>query len=183
MKVIVGLGNPGDKYVATRHNIGFLFVDYLAQKLGFEFKQQSKLKSLVAEGLFEGQKLLLVKPITFMNLSGEATLAIQNYYKLSNQDFVMVYDDIDLGFGNLRYRLSGSAGTHNGMRSIIHLHKSEDVPRLRLGVEGRSEELKAKWALRDYVLADFTAEESAKLTELFAKAWQDLQLKLKCLND
>jgi PTH1 family peptidyl-tRNA hydrolase len=164
MKVIVGLGNPGAKYTTTRHNIGFLYLDYLQQKFGFsEFADKPKLKCLVAEGTLNGEKCLLVKPTTFMNLSGEAVLAVMNFYKLEFSDFLICYDDVDLMFGVTRYRESGSSGTHNGMRSIIGLLGTQEIPRLRFGVDIPDR----KHDLASFVLANFDENQLPELKSIF----------------
>ncbi len=164
MKVIVGLGNPGAKYITTRHNIGFLYLDYLQQKYGFsEFADKPKLKSLISEGTLNGEKCLLVKPTTFMNLSGEAVLAVKNFYKLEFSDFLICYDDVDLMFGVTRFRDSGSSGTHNGMRSIIGLLGTEAIPRLRFGVNIPDR----KHDLASFVLSSFDDESLSELKSIF----------------
>jgi PTH1 family peptidyl-tRNA hydrolase len=167
MKIIVGLGNPGRKYIFTRHNIGFLFLDYLTSIFdGSDFKEESKFKAALAEVNVEGEKVLLVKPTTFMNLSGEAIVALKNFYKLEKKDFLICYDDVDLNFENIRYRAKGSAGTHNGMRSVIGLLGSEEIPRLRFGVEV----LERKAPIRDFVLGRFSESEMAALPTIFKEA-------------
>lgn len=171
MKVLVGLGNPGAKYLGTRHNVGWLFLDYLAEKFGVsesDWSEKKKLKAVVAEVRVGGEKLLLVKPTTFMNLSGETVVALRNFYELAVEDLVIVYDDVDLAFADLRYREQGSAGTHNGMKSVLALVGDNMVHRLRIGVENRDEDLKAKWNLSDYVLANFVEAELEKLPGIFA---------------
>ena len=183
MKVIIGLGNPGDKYKGSRHNVGWAILDALADKLGApESKEHKKFKAHVSEIQLtaqqqdthtdrkgESQKILLVKPLTFMNLSGETATAIKNFYKLENEDFIVIYDDIDLPLGELRYRKSGGAGTHNGMKSLIQ-HISNDFPRLRFGIENRPEELKNKMNLSDYVLGRFTRDEEPIIKKQIAEA-------------
>ena len=135
MKVIVGLGNPESKYDQTYHNIGFFAIDKLAQKFGVEFKT-SKIKSgLVAEAYYHREKVLLVKPTTYMNLSGKCVLELKNKFKLDSKDFYIILDDIDLKKGAYRFRISGSAGTHNGLRNIIALLSTEDIARLRIGID------------------------------------------------
>jgi PTH1 family peptidyl-tRNA hydrolase len=164
MRVVIGLGNPGEKYRLTRHNIGFMYLDFLAFKHKFsDFEDKPKLKAQIAEGMIDGQKYLLVKPTTFMNLSGECAVAIKNFYKLDWEDFLICYDDIDLMFGILRFRESGSAGTHNGMRSIIELSGTEVIPRLRFGVniENRRHDLAS------FVLSNFVKEELEALYDIF----------------
>lgn len=163
MKAIVGLGNPGDKYVATRHNIGFEVINFIAQKYNVHFK--SSLKAHIGVAYIGGEKVLFVKPQTFMNLSGESLLELVNYYDLELEDVLIVYDDIDIDFGKIRIRQKGSAGTHNGMRSIIELLKSQDMPRIRMGI-GRSESI----PLVAYVLQKFPQDEIPMVQEMIAKA-------------
>lgn len=133
MKIIVGLGNPGKQYEFTRHNIGFLVIDQLAEKWNIDVNR-TKFKSLVGEGFFAGEKVLLVKPQTFMNLSGEAVLDILQFYKREPSDLLVVYDDMDLPPGKIRLRKGGGSGGHKGMSSIIYLINSEGFPRLRIGI-------------------------------------------------
>ena len=160
MKLICGLGNPGSKYDGTRHNAGFDFVDAFARRHDFpEF--QEKWKALVSEKSLNGEKVTLMKPLTFMNLSGEAVAKFVNFYKLDKADMVVVYDDVDLPLGTLRYREEGSAGTHNGMKSIIQCLGGQDFPRLRLGVESRGDTAPEQMGLSDFVLAPFLQEEKA----------------------
>jgi len=171
MKIIVGLGNPGKKYEETRHNIGFLFLDYLAREFGAEeFQEKAKFKAMVTEAKLKEDKVLLVKPLTFMNLSGETLVALKNFYKLENEDFLICYDDVDLPFEKIRYRDEGSAGTHNGMRSIIGLLGSQDVPRLRFGVEVKERRMD----LASFVLSRFSAEEIASLSDIFTEGLEIL---------
>jgi len=133
VKLIVGLGNPGQKYVRTRHNIGFMVIDYLSEKLGIKV-DKIKFKSLIGEGFVGTEKIVLVKPQTYMNLSGEAVLDLIQWYKAEPCDLLVIYDDMDLPLGKLRLRLKGSAGGHNGMKSIIYLIQSDSFPRLRIGI-------------------------------------------------
>ena len=130
MFVIAGLGNPGKKYEKTRHNMGFLVIDKLAEKNDIKVNK-IKHKSLVGDGFISGQKALLVKPQTYMNLSGEAIREIVDYYDVYMEDLIVIYDDFDIELGTLRIRKKGSAGSHNGMKNIIqHLHDS-DFPRTK----------------------------------------------------
>ena len=128
MKVIVGLGNPGKKYDNTRHNIGFEALDYIADKEGININT-GKYKALIGTGYMGGEKVLLVKPQTFMNLSGESLRPIMDFYKLEPEDFIIIHDDIDLDVGRLRIRRKGSAGGHNGLKSIINHLGSMDFPK------------------------------------------------------
>lgn len=154
MIVLAGLGNMGPKYERTRHNVGFDTIDFLAAQYRISnFKM--KHKSLVAEGVIQGQKTLLVKPQTYMNNSGEAIREILDYYKVPPENLVVIYDDTDIDVGRLRIRAKGSAGTHNGMRSILSHIKTEDFPRIRVGI-GKAPE---RMDLADYVLSRFTDDE------------------------
>ena len=135
MKVIVGLGNPGKEYENTKHNIGFLAIDRLAERFGINVKQ-IKHKALTGEGFAEGKKVMLVKPQTYMNLSGQSVREVLSYYKVESEDFIVIYDDIDIPIGTLRLRAKGSAGTHNGMKSIIYDLKDDGFPRVRVGIGG-----------------------------------------------
>lgn len=154
MIVLAGLGNMGPTYERTRHNMGFDTVDFIAAQYrinSFKFKH----KSLMAEGTIQGQRVLLVKPQTYMNNSGEAIGEILGYYKIPTQNLLIIYDDIDLDVGHLRIRAKGSAGTHNGMRSIISHINTDEFPRIRIGI-GKPPE---KIDLAAYVLSRFSEEE------------------------
>ena len=131
MFAVIGLGNPGKQYAGTRHNVGFDTVDYLASKNDISLSKV-KHKAVIGEGVIQGKKVLLVKPQTFMNLSGRSVLEICNFYKLEPQQLVVIYDDIDIDVGKLRIRPNGSAGTHNGMKSIIYEIQSDNFPRIRI---------------------------------------------------
>lgn len=146
MNIVVGLGNPDEKYKNTYHNIGFAVVDKLAEKLGISISQ-NKYKALVGEGMLGGEKLLIVKPQTYMNLSGESVVMIKNKFK--DARIMVIVDDIDLPKGNLRYREHGSAGTHNGLRSIVS-YIGEDFERIKVGI-GRD----ISMDLADYVLSKY----------------------------
>lgn len=175
MKVIIGLGNPGNKYLTTRHNIGFLFLDWLAQTQ-FDKKEFQNSKKLHAETLeldSNGQKLLLAKPTTFMNLSGDAFSKIKNFYKIEDKDFIIVYDDIDLDFSTVRYKEKGSAGTHNGMRSILQHADSQGVPRLRLGINNPIRQHKE---LSDFVLSNFSKDELQNLSKIFQEGLSKIDI-------
>ncbi|MDD3350263.1 MAG: aminoacyl-tRNA hydrolase [Eubacteriales bacterium] len=153
MYVIVGLGNPGKKYEQTRHNIGFITVDQLAEKHGIKINR-IKHKALVGEGLIAGEKVILVKPQTYMNLSGNSVREVISYYKIDIEHLVLVYDDIDLPAGKIRIRKNGSAGTHNGMRSVIFDLAEDGFPRVRIGIGGER-----RMELADYVTSGFRKEE------------------------
>lgn len=165
MFVIAGLGNPGGQYECTRHNVGFDVIDILAHVYGISVKKL-KHRALVGEGFIGGQKVLLVKPQTYMNLSGDSLAEILSYYKLSPEELIVVYDDIDTDFGRIRIRKKGSAGTHNGMKSIISRLGFDDFPRIRIGVgrpfDGRD--------LASFVLSKFTKEEMKEIAETEKRA-------------
>lgn len=149
MKIVVGLGNFGDKYAYTFHNMGFLAVECLCDRLGWKFDKK-ECDSLVATGFIKGEKIVLAKPLTYMNLSGVAVKQLLAKNKATENDLVVIYDDIDLPKGALRVREKGSAGTHNGMRNIIAEIKTENFCRIRIGT-GRPPE---NVPLADYVLSD-----------------------------
>lgn len=148
--LIIGLGNPGTKYAHTRHNVGFDVVEILSQKTGIRLNKR-KSKALVGEGSWHGKKLVLVQPQTYMNLSGESVVPLVNWYKPAPGHMIVVYDDVDLPPGSLRVRASGSAGTHNGMRSIIGLLGRTDFPRVRVGIGSPPE----GWDMADWVIAHY----------------------------
>ena len=155
--LIVGLGNPGEQYKHTRHNVGFDVVEILAQKLGIKMNRH-RFRAEVGEGTYEGMKLVLARPQTFMNLSGQCVTELVSWYKPEMDHLLLVYDDIDLPLGKLRMREKGSAGTHNGMRSVIGLLGRQDFPRLRVGVGKKPE----GWELADWVLSHYQTEADRK---------------------
>ena len=132
MKLIVGLGNPDDKYKNTYHNLGFMCVDMLAKKLDIEFTKQ-KCNAMIAETTVNGEKIIIAKPLTYMNLSGESISQLVSFYKIPLENLLVIYDDYDLNKGVIRIRESGSAGTHNGMRNIIEKLGNGNFPRIRIG--------------------------------------------------
>lgn len=167
MKLIVGLGNPGTRYEGTRHNIGFDAVEALGERLKLGgFRSESKFKAEVARGEFNGEKIVLARPQTYMNLSGEAVLLLKQFYKVENEDIWLVYDDVDLPLGVLRLRESGSAGTHNGVKSVIQLLSSEDLSRFKLGIENRGNISPAEQDIASFVLERFRNEERFQVEEL-----------------
>lgn len=159
MFVVVGLGNPGRKYAKTRHNMGFIAADELAQKLGIKINK-IKNKSLVGEGYLAGQKVLLVKPQTYMNLSGEAVREIMNYYRAEPEKIILIYDDVDIETGRIRIRKKGGAGTHNGMKSVVAAMGTEEFPRIRIGIGGD-----IKMHLMDFVTGGMNKKEKEILKE------------------
>ena len=164
MKIIAGLGNPGKEYENTKHNVGFLTIDILAEKYGIKVNK-IKFKGLIGEGMIGTEKVILVKPQTYMNLSGQCIREIVAFYKLDMEDLVVIYDDIDLPMGNLRIRKKGSAGTHNGMRSIIYDLQDDGFPRVRVGIGGER-----KGDLANYVISGFSGDDRKLIEEAIVKA-------------
>jgi len=162
---VVGLGNPGSKYKDTRHNVGFNTIDCLAQRNNTKISK-IKFKALYGETQIGKEKVLLIKPQTYMNRSGESVMEVCNFYKLPVEKIIVIVDDIDISFGSLRIRAKGSAGSHNGMKSIIYQLQSDDFPRVRIGVgkpiEGQD--------LADYVLSGFNKEERVIIDEAIERA-------------
>ena len=176
MKVIVGLGNPGRQYERTRHNIGFAAIDYIDGKNQIEISSK-KHKALIGSGYLGGQKVLLVKPQTFMNLSGESLRGVMDFYKLEPSDFIVIFDDISLDVGQLRIRIKGSAGGHNGIKSIISHLGSMDFPRIKIGVGEKPK----GYDLTDYVLGHFSKGEIEIYDDVFPDV--DDAVKLMVMDD
>jgi len=164
LEIVVGLGNPGSKYEFTRHNIGFRIVDSLARDMGTEFKKVKSYYSLISRGTINNHKVMLVKPQTFMNLSGRAVSRVVSYYKISLQDLLIVYDDLNLESGQVRIRKKGSAGGHKGIESIMQYLNSEDIPRLRIGISNPS--VNFNFDCVSYVLSNFNNDEKDKIEEV-----------------
>ena len=165
MYLIVGLGNIGLKYKNTRHNMGFMAIDELAKRNGLKFNKK-KFKGTVAEGSIFKKKVVLLKPSTYMNLSGESVIEAYNYYKPKIEDVIVLYDDIDLEAGALRVRPSGSAGTHNGMRSIVSALKTYGFARVRIGIGKNPPYME----LADYVLQKLKGDNKKLLEEACVRA-------------
>ena len=158
-KIFVGLGNPTPEYAATKHNVGFMLADRLADKLSAD-NWREKFNALVAESFFDGEKILIVKPQTFMNLSGEAVAPIVNFYKIDVENLVVAHDDMDLPLGMIRLRPKGSGGGHHGVESIIQHLGTQNFPRIRIGV-GRPPQ---NWTVNHHVLSPFTQEDADKIS-------------------
>lgn len=167
MILIAGLGNPGKEYENTRHNAGFLVLDMLAQKLGADLSER-KHRALCGKAVIGGQKVILLKPQTYMNSSGESIRAAADYYKVPPEDILVVYDDISLAPGQLRIRAKGSAGGHNGIKSIIAHLGTQEFPRVKVGIG----EKPPRMDLADYVLGHFSSGEK-KIMEEAAKEAAD----------
>lgn len=175
MFLIAGLGNPGDRYHGTRHNIGFYVIDLLSEAYGIRLNR-IKHKAVLGEGYIGDHKVVLAKPQTYMNNSGESLLALKQWYKPEFQHIILIYDDIDLNPGVIRIRPEGSAGTHNGMRSVIYHLQSQDFPRIRIGT-GHPQE---GWDLTDYVLSRFRDEEIEVVKEASEKAVKAVECIISC---
>lgn len=165
MYIIIGLGNPGMEYAGTRHNIGFSVITRLSDdyNIPLDFKKH---KALCGKGYIEGQKVILAQPQTYMNLSGESVRELMDYYKVTEDEIIIVYDDISLDVGQLRVRPKGSAGGHNGIKSIIQHMGTQEFPRVRVGVGDKPK----GWDLADYVLSRFPAEEEPLVRETLKRA-------------
>lgn len=173
MKWIVGLGNPGTKYEKTRHNIGFMAIDELGKRHNIDIKQ-SKCKALIGEGNIGGTKVYLIKPMTFMNLSGESVRAFMDYYKVPLEDLIVVYDDLDTEVGKIRLRYQGSSGGHNGIKSIIQHTGTQTFNRIRMGIS-RPE---PGYAIIDYVLGTFPKKEQEALQSSITQTCDALEFSL-----
>ena len=161
MKLVVGLGNPTKEYEGTRHNIGFMAIDALAEEHGIRV-DTLKHKALIGKGMIEGQKVILAKPVTYMNLSGEAVREISDYYKIPAEDIIIIFDDISLDVGRMRIRKKGSAGGHNGIKSIISHLGTMEFPRIKVGIGAKKE----GQDLANYVLGKFSKEDREALNEV-----------------
>ena len=159
MKIFVGLGNPTPEYAATKHNVGFMLADLLKDELSAD-NWREKFNALVAEGFFNSEKILIVKPQTFMNLSGEAVAPIVNFYKIDVQNLVVAHDDMDLPLGMIRLRPKGSGGGHHGIESIIQHIGTQNFPRIRIGV-GRPPQ---NWTVNHHVLSPFNQNDAEKIS-------------------
>lgn len=180
MKIIVGLGNIGEKYEKTRHNAGFTVMDSFVDELkknGAEisWKEDKKLKSLIIKTTYKSKPILLAKPTTFMNLSGEAIINILNFFKETPENLIIIYDDVDLPLGKIRVREEGSAGTHNGMRSIIQHLQTEKISRIRIGTESRGTLSPQEQNLHSFVLTKFNKEEERLMKESIKEAVKELK--------
>ena len=165
MKIIVGLGNPGKKYENTRHNLGYKVIDLLSEKLKVNINKE-KMEGQYGTGKYEDEKIILVKPLTYMNLSGNCVTQFLKYYKAIPEDLIVIYDDIDIAVGKIRIKPSGSPGTHNGMKDITSKIGTKEFARVRVGSGKPTEEID----LADYVLSNFKKEEKEEVTKSIEKA-------------
>ena len=169
--LVVGLGNPGDKYFHTRHNAGFLAMDYISQKCGATVNK-SKFKALVGEATIAGKRVLLMKPQTFMNLSGDAVIEAANFYKIPIENIIVLSDDVNLDVGRMRVRKNGSDGGQNGLRSIITRFGNDNFPRIRFGVGKKPH---PDYDMADWVLGNFSDEDKRALFDCFVVGYEGLE--------
>jgi PTH1 family peptidyl-tRNA hydrolase len=158
MKLVVGLGNPDKKYENTRHNCGFMALDYYATKNNLTYKK--KYDSFYAENVVNNEKIILVKPLTYMNLSGNAVRKFVNFYNIELENILVIYDDVDFELGKFKIKRAGSSGGHNGINSIINVLGTKNIQRIRIGISKTKEELIS------YVLGNFSKEENQKINEI-----------------
>jgi PTH1 family peptidyl-tRNA hydrolase len=163
--LIAGLGNPGRKYELNWHNSGFMALEILAQRHKIDVSR-IRCKGLLGQGTIGGQKCLLLKPSTYMNISGESLREALAYFKIEPANCLVLYDDVDIPFGQIRLRESGSAGTHNGMRSVVSLLARDDFPRVRIGIGPQPDQ----WDIADYVLSDIPADRREEFWQALNKA-------------
>ena len=171
MFLIVGLGNPGKEYEGTRHNIGFEAIDYLSDKYNIELNRE-KFKGVFGEGFIKGKKVILLKPTTYMNLSGDSIREVANFYKLSNEEIIVLYDDISLAVGRLRIREKGSHGGHNGIKSIIANLSTDVFPRVKIGVGA------PKGDLVSHVLGKFSKDENEILAKTLKAVTEAVEIMI-----
>lgn len=165
-KVFVGLGNPGSEYARNRHNVGFLVLDKFAKSTGIEWSEKRDLKCVFGMGDVGGTRVLLIKPTTYMNESGQAMRAVLDFYKLKPEDSVVVYDEVDINFGKIQIKQGGGAAGHNGLKSVLQ-HNDDSFTRLRVGVGPKSPE---QIDLADFVLQDFSSQQLEQLPAVVSEA-------------
>ena len=165
MRLIVGLGNPGKNYESTRHNVGFMTVDNIARHYNTEFRLESKLKGMLASVMIKGEKTYLLKPMTYMNLSGESIRAVANFYKIPVEEIIIICDDLDSKTGRVRLRANGSSGGHNGLKSIESQLGTQEYKRIKIGID-RSNVI----PVIDWVLQKFSNDEMALINQAIESA-------------
>lgn len=173
--LVVGLGNPGDKYARTRHNVGFMALEYLSEKLGVKITK-SKFKALIADSEVSGKRVLLMKPQTFMNNSGEAVKEAVEFYKIPHENVIVIYDDISLAPGKMRIRQKGSDGGHNGIKSIIYHLNSNEFPRIKIGVGAKPN---PEYDLADWVLGNITKDDMEVTGKCIENTYPALSLMIE----
>ena len=178
MKMVIGLGNPGKQYEQTRHNIGFMVVDALAQSYQLTFKLDKTMQAEIAQANINGDKVLFVKPFTFMNESGRSVQALKAYYRVPEENILVIYDDLDLTLGKVRLRAQGSAGGHNGIKSLMNVAKMQRFPRVKVGI-GRP---KDRQSVVNHVLGRFSKQEQQTLQLPMQKAEQAVEAWLNDMS-
>lgn len=173
--VIVGLGNPGKEYEKTPHNVGFMMVDEIAKANNINFLLEKKHEALIGTGYIKGEKCYLIKPLTYMNLSGKSVRSFIEYYKIPVEDILVIYDDMDLPLGKLRIRKNGSSGGHKGMKSIIENLGTQEFARIRVGIDKPNENMEVV----DYVLHQLSKKELEILNETIMKAPSMIDVTIK----
>ncbi|MCL1949310.1 MAG: aminoacyl-tRNA hydrolase [Turicibacter sp.] len=174
MLLFVGLGNPGPKYERTRHNAGFMAVDEMARCWNIPMSEEKKFKGIIGKGTVVGEKVMLLKPLTYMNLSGESVRAVMDFYGIPVEDIVVLYDELDIAAGKIRVRQQGSAGGHNGMKSIIQHLKTQNFKRIRIGIDRHP-----KIPVVDYVLGKFQEPELALVNQAIDQSVKACEVALK----
>ena len=177
--IVVGLGNPDRKYENTRHNAGYIMLDYIADKIGVKINRV-KFKSLVGEGNIGGSKVLLMKPSTYMNNSGEAVIEAMKFYKIPPENVIVLLDDINLDVGKMRIRSKGSDGGQKGMRSIIYLSGKDNFPRVKIGIGKKPN---PEYDLASWVLSKFTKDELATLEKIAENSYEAVELIIQGKTD
>ncbi|MBY5034050.1 aminoacyl-tRNA hydrolase [Streptococcus gallolyticus] len=175
VKMIVGLGNPGSKYKDTKHNVGFMAVDRLVKEIDVNFTEDKIFKAEIGSTFINGEKVYFVKPTTFMNKSGEAVHALLSYYGLDVEDLLVIYDDLDMEVGKLRFRQKGSAGGHNGIKSIIAHIGTQEFDRLKVGI-GRPQ---GKMSVIDHVMSKFHGDDAITISNTLEKVDQAVKFYLQ----
>ncbi len=174
-KLIIGLGNPTKKYKNTRHNIGFIFIDMLSEKYNIKFKR--KFDSLIGELIINNTRILLIKPQTFMNTSGIAVKQVVEAYNVDTNDILLIFDDLDLPFGKIKFKLNSSAGGHNGVKDIIEKLHTQNIQRIKYGILNQNK--KDIYNITDFVLSKFSREEINKIHEDFNLIEEEINKFLK----
>lgn len=174
MKLIIGLGNPGAEYEYTRHNMGFMALDFFAKKHNLTFWVENKFKAMISSVCFNGNKALLIKPLTYMNLSGESVIRVMQYYKIDVADILVISDDLDSPLGRIRIREKGSSGGHNGLKNIISHIQTEEFKRIKIGID-RNEQI----PVMDWVLKKLTEEERSLIQPSLEKVGEAVEEFIK----
>lgn len=176
MKLIIGLGNPGEKYKKNRHNTGFLAIDFIAKKLQItNYKLQTKFNAEYAEGLIDGEKIILAKPQTFMNESGKAVKSVADYYKISVENIIVIHDDLDILLGKYKIARDRSSAGHKGVQSVIDALGTKDFARIRIGIGTENKKIPTE----TFVLENFTTEEQRIIDEVIEKVCEDIRILIK----